>query len=179
MWMTPAKNEYAQSEWRILWKRGSFFSQSLNKTPVVEASPSHIWIELFQGIRQFGTFPILVKGVSVHALSIDFIHTICNQSCILPIRTEGLQQKIRIFSNLLQQMWKSFGNPSNKCERILMGFTCLSRDGSCSRPIRRCGSLKTLSHLLSELLANETIQLLRSLFYWKTGVTKRVLLIYY
>jgi len=57
-------------------KSSSFFSHPLDKTPIVEAPPSHIGIKFFQGIRQSSILSVLEESVSKHVLSINFLHAI-------------------------------------------------------------------------------------------------------
>lgn len=62
----------------LLGKSSCFFSHLLYETPIVEASPSHIRMEIFQGIGNICAFPILEKSISNHPLGINILNTICS-----------------------------------------------------------------------------------------------------
>lgn len=74
-------NKYERKK-AVLGKRSSLFSHSLYKSPVVKASPCHIWIKTSQWIWKFSTFPTFVKSISVHILSINVTDAICSHMFI-------------------------------------------------------------------------------------------------
>lgn len=69
-------NKYTAWE-SSLGKSSCFFSHLLYETPIVEASPSHIRMEIFQGIGNVCALSILEKSISNHPLGINILNTIC------------------------------------------------------------------------------------------------------